>query len=152
MTKKLLGAVLMTALGTTMLFVQSGMMSGADTATEHEIQKLETSLWQAWKNHEAKPFEEHLTSDSVNVVASTSRGKANIVKDITSQNCKVSSFSLSGFGYQWLDARSVIVTYVATQDAVCDGQKAPAKVNASSVWVKRGKKWMNAFHQESPVM
>ena len=80
------------------------------------------------------------------------RGKASILKDITSHNCKVSSFSLSGFGYQWLDARSVIVTYVGTQDAVCGGQKLPGKVNASSVWVKRGNKWMSAFHQESPAM
>jgi hypothetical protein len=80
------------------------------------------------------------------------RGKANVVKNITSQNCQVSSFSLSGFGYQWLDAKSVIVTYGANQDAVCGGQKLPGKVNASSVWVKRGNKWLNAFHQESPAM
>ena len=152
MTKKLLGAVLMTALGATMLLVQPGMMRGADTASEHAIQKLETSLWQAWKDHDAKPFEEHLTSDSVNVGGSPMRGKANIVKEITSPNCQVSSFSLSGFGYQWLDARTVIVTYAATQDVVCGGEKVPAKVNASSVWVKRGKKWLNAFHQESPAM
>ena len=152
MTKKLLGAVLMTAIGATMLFVQTGTMSGADTAADHEIQKLETSLWQAWKDHDAKPFEERLTGDAVNVGTSIFRGKANNLKDITSHNCKVSSFSLSGFGYQWLDARSVIVTYVGTQDVVCGGKKAPETVNASSVWVKRGNKWMNALHQESPAM
>lgn len=151
MTKKLLGAALMTALGATMLFAQSGKMKGANTAAEHEIQKLETSLWQAWKSHDAKPFEELLTRNSINVAPVPRRGKASVLKDIASDTCKVSSFSLSGFDYLWLNPRTVIVTYAAAQDAVCGGQKIPGKVNASSVWVKRGSKWMTAFHQESPA-
>ncbi len=152
MTRKLLGGALMAALGATMLFAQSGMKGGKNAATERNIQKLETILWHAWKDHNAKPFEEHLTADSINMLNPVLRGKANIVKDITSDNCKVSSFSLSGFAYQWLDANSVIVTYVATQDGTCGGEKLSAKVNASSVWVKRGNRWLTAFHQESPAM
>lgn len=152
MTKKLLGAFLVLALGATMLFAQSGMKSGKNAATEHKIQKMETSLWQAWKDHNARPFEEYLTSDSMNLGSTHERGKANIVKSITSHTCKVASFALSGFAYQWLDANSVIVTYTGMQEGRCNGKKLPAKVNASSVWVKRGGKWMNPFHQESPAM
>ncbi len=142
----------MAALGATMLFAQSGMKGGKNAATERSIQKLETILWQAWKDHSAGPFEEHLTSDSINLVGPSFRGRANIVNQITSDNCKVSSFSLSGFSYQWLDANSVIAIYEATEDGICGGEKLPAKVNASTVWVKRGGKWMSAFHQESPAM
>jgi len=152
MTRKLLGALLVLALGATMLFAQSGMRSGKNAATEHEIQKLETSLWQAWKDHDAKPFEERLTGNSINMVSPIQRGKANIVKEITSNSCKASSFSLSDFAYSWLSADSVIVTYKAMQEGRCNGKKLPAIVNASSVWVKRNGKWMNPFHQESPAM
>jgi hypothetical protein len=152
MIKKLLGAALMAALGATMLFAQSGMNGGKNAATEHEIRKLETSLWQAWKNHDARPFEEHLTNNSINLGSTQERGKANIVKSISSHTCQVSSFSLSDFAYSWLDANSVIVTYAGTQDATCGGEKVPGKVNSSTVWVKRGNKWMTAFHQESPSM
>ncbi len=152
MTRKLLGGALLAALGTMTLFAQSGMKGGKNAATERNIQKLETILWQAWKDHSARPFEEHLTADSINMVNPVSRGKANIVKEITSDSCKVSSFSLSGFAYQWLDADSVIATYEATEDGICGGEKLPAKVNASTVWVKRGGKWLSAFHQESPAM
>jgi hypothetical protein len=74
------------------------------------------------------------------------------VKSITSADCQVKSFSLSGFAYSWLDSNSVIVTYAGMQEGTCSGKKIPAKVNASSVWVKRGSKWLTAFHQESAVM
>jgi hypothetical protein len=134
-----------------MLFARSGMKGGKNAATEHEILKFETSLWQGWKNHDTKPFEEHLTNHSIDLVSSPVRGRANILKDITSHNCQVSSLSVSDFAYKWLDAKSVIVTYVGTQDARCNGKKVPANVNASSVWVKRGNKWMAVVHQESPA-
>lgn len=152
MTRKLPGAALAAALGATMLLARPRMKGGRDAAAEQTIQKLETRLWQAWKDHNAWPFEEHLTTDSVNLGSTHERGKANIVKSITSPNCKVADFSLSGFAYQWLDADAVIVTYVGTQKGVCNGSKIPSRVNASSGWVKRGGKWMNAFHQESPAL
>lgn len=152
MTNKLLGATLLVAVGATMLFAQTGTKSGKHAAAEQNIQKSETSLWQAWKDHDSKPFEEHLTADSINVVGSVERGKANILKAISSPDCQVTGFSLSDFDYSWLDKKSVIVTYQAAQDASCNGKKIPAKVNASSVWVKRGGRWMTAFHQESPSM
>ena len=152
MTKKLLGAALMATLGATMLFAQSAMKGGKNAATEQEIRKLETSLWQAWKDHNTKPFEENLTGDSIDLGTSPQRGKANIMKNISSSRCQVKSFSVSGFAYSWLDDKSVIVTYLGTQDGICDGKKIPGKVNASSVWVKRGNKWLTVFHQESPAM
>jgi hypothetical protein len=33
---------------------------------------------------------------------------------------------------------TAVLTYTATQDATCQGTKMPAKVSASSVWVKQG--------------
>lgn len=152
MTKKLLCGALVAALGAAILFAQSGMEGGRNAAAEQKIQKLETSLWQAWKDHDNGPFEEHLTNNSIDIAGSSLHGKANILKEISSHSCQVSSFSLSGFAYSWLSKNSVIVTYEGTQDGTCGGNKIPAKVNASSVWVKHGGKWMTAFHQESPSM
>lgn len=152
MTKRVLCAALLAATGAMMLYAQSGMKGARNAAAEQNIRKIEQSLWQAWKDHDGKPFEERLTDHSIDIVASIERGKASIVKNITSSNCTVDSFSLSDFAYSWLDNKSVIVTYVATQDATCGGKKIPGKVNASTVWIKSGNKWMTAFHQESPSM
>ena len=152
MTKKLLCGALVAVLGAATLFAQGGMQGGKNAAAEQEIQKLETGLWQAWKDHNTGPFEEHLTIDSIDISGPPLHGKANILKEMGSANCQISSFSVSGFSYTWLSRNSLIVTYEASQDGSCGGNKLPGKVYASSVWVKRGGKWMTAFHQESPSM
>lgn len=43
------------------------------------------------------------------------------------------------------------MTYKAKQDTTCGGNKVPAEVVASSVYVNKGGKWLAASHQESPV-
>jgi hypothetical protein len=124
-----------------------------DTAVEAKLAANEKALWAAWKNHDAKPFNEYLSDDAVNIVgAEMQRGKAATIKDISSTDCKVNDFSLSDFSYKWLDHDTVIVTYTATQDGECKGQKLPAKVIASSAWSKKQSKWESPFHQETPLM
>jgi hypothetical protein len=151
MKKKLMWtAVLLVTSG--LMFAQSDMTKDKNSATEQGIQQMEQGLWQAWKNHDAKPFQEHLTDNSLNVNSSVYRGRAAIVKDTTSPDCTVNNFSLSDFAYTWIDPNSVIVTYTATQDGSCGGKKNPEKVNASSLWVKKSGKWMSPFHQETPAM
>jgi hypothetical protein len=44
---------------------------------------------------------------------------------------------------------TALMTYKATQDAVCNGKKSPPVQWASSLYVKRGGKWVNAFYQTS---
>jgi hypothetical protein len=131
-------------------FVQA---AAADPAVEAKIAANEKALWDAWKNHDAKPFNEYLSDDAVNIAGGEmQKGKAATVKDISSTDCKVNDFSLSDFSYTWLDHDTVIVTYIATQDAECKGQKLPTKVIASSAWSKKQSKWESPFHQETPAM
>lgn len=79
------------------------------------------------------------------------KGKQAILKDMMEPGCAVNNFSLSDFSYLWLDQDTVIMTYNATQDATCGGKKQPEKVVASSVWQKKGGKWLSPFHQETPA-
>jgi len=61
----------------------------------------------------------------------------------------VNSFSLSDFSYMWLDKDTVVMTYTGTQDATCDGKKQGGKVFATSIWQRKGGKWLSPFHQET---
>ncbi len=95
-------------------------------------------MWEGWKNHDTKLFEQNLPEKSIDVEGTAiTKGKANIVKQVGAPDCNVNSFSLSDFAYTWIDKDAVIVTYTATVDAVCGGHKLPAKSYASSVWSKR---------------
>ena len=146
----LLGVALLLSISNA-AFAQSAAAN--NSAVEAKIQTIEKSLWEAWKNRDAKPFNEYATVDSINVNAdgSVDRGREAMIKDLSNPACTVTSFSLSDFSYLWIDRDSVIVTYTGTVDGACDGHKLPTKVIASSVWSSKGGKWVTAFHQESPA-
>ena len=50
---------------------------------------------------------------------------------------------------QWLDANNAIVIYTWTGSGTFQGQPIPSKTYVSTVWTKKGDKWLAAYHQES---
>jgi len=126
--------------------------SASMNASEKEaLIALEKQAWEAWKTRDGKFFQGLLSEESIGVGDSGVSKKATIVKDIASSDCDVRSYSLDIYELVMLDPNTAILTYKADQDATCKGKAVPAKVWASSVYVKRGGKWLSAFHQETPV-
>lgn len=110
----------------------------------------EKKLWEAWKNKDAKPFRAHLSADSVMVGDSGVGGKEEIIKDITSAPCEVTSYELSDFKLTFVNSGVVVMTYKGAAEGTCGGQPIPTTW-ASSLWVNRGGKWQAVSHQETPV-
>jgi hypothetical protein len=125
--------------------------STSDSAAEQRIADMEKALWEAWKNHNAEPFKKDMPAESVNVSSGGVTGTDQVVQNMTSGDCKVSSYSLSDTKFTWYDKDAVMMTYKANQDAVCKGEKIPETVWASSLWMKQGGQWKAAFHQETPA-
>jgi len=121
----------------------------AKAATEKKLLEMEKSLWEAWKNHDPAPFQKMLSADSVNVTPTGVAGTEQAAKEVGASDCKVNSYSLDDPKATWIDKDAVLLTYKATQDAVCGGQKPLDTVWASSLWVKKGTEWKAAFHQET---
>jgi hypothetical protein len=130
-------------------------LSFAAVAAADDVDQLaarEQVLWKAWQDHEAAPFQEHLADNAVNVTtAGLSVGKEKQIADITSSDCKVASFALGDIATHRFGDSTVVLTYTATQDATCDGNKLAPKVQVSSVWVKQGDRWLAAAYHESPL-
>ncbi len=142
----------MTVLGFTLLLSAVQLFSETKESLEKALQGKEQIGWQAWKDHDQKAIESMIPDDSINIAGGTvDKGKQQILKDMMEPGCKVNSFSLSDFSYLWIDKDTVIMTYNAAQDATCGGKKQPDKVVASSVWQKKGGKWVSPFHQETPT-
>ena len=116
---------------------------------QKQISEMETALWTAWKNKDAKPFEMHLSADSINVGDFGVGGKSGIAEGM--KMCEVKSFSLSDWKLTKLSASTALITYKATQDATCGGTAVPGTVWASSIWMKRKAAWQAVFHQETPA-
>jgi hypothetical protein len=122
--------------------------SKSNSGVEQQLQQKEQTLWQAWKDKDMKPFHEMVTDDSVNVSGDgIEHGLGNF--ESAMKSCNVTSFNLSDYKTTWLDKNTALLTYSATQDGTCGGNKLPPKVNASSIWMKKNGKWVSGFHQES---
>ncbi|MFN2455802.1 MAG: nuclear transport factor 2 family protein [Pyrinomonadaceae bacterium] len=140
--------VLMIAIGVSSVAFGQTKMS-KDNKIETQLIALEKQSWQEWKNKNGGFFQTLLTDEAVNVGVGGLSNKSQIVKSTTS-DCEIKSFSVDNFKVVMLDKDAALLTYTAMQDGVCGGKTIPSKVLASSVYVKRGGKWLNAFYQETP--
>jgi hypothetical protein len=127
----------------------SFVAASAQTTMETTLMAMEKQAWDAFGKGDGKFFETFLTDDAILGSDYGFVSKAQSVKDISGKPCELKSYSFSNFKVMMLDKNTAIITYEAAQDATCGGQKAPNKVYASSVYVKRKGKWQGAYHQET---
>ena len=144
--------LVLTAMAFALLLSGVELYSQTNSAVEKSLEAKEQAGWQAWKDHNAKLVEGTVPEQSIDIAdGKVTKGTKQIVDGIANSDCKVNSFSLSEFAYIWLDKDTVLMTYTATQDATCSGKKQAGKVLASSLWQKKGGKWVSPFHQETEV-
>jgi hypothetical protein len=144
--------LVLTAITFAMLLSGVELYAQANAALEKSLEAKEQAGWQAWKDHNPKPVEDMISDNAIDIAdGMILKGKQAQVNSLASSDCKVNSFSLSDFSYMWLDKDTVVMTYTATQDATCSGKKQAGKVIATSLWQKKGGKWVSPFHQETDV-
>jgi hypothetical protein len=110
----------------------------------------ETALWNAWKNKDAKPFQNWLAADGVMVGENGVSAKKDVTEMMANMPCEVTSFTLSDWKLAMVDADAAMITYKGAAEGTCAGQPIPT-VWASSLWVNRKGKWVAFSHQETPV-
>lgn len=104
--------------------IVSSHAEGSDNATlEAQIIALDRQGWDAWKNNDASWFQANTTEQFLSISSDSVSDMTQVVEATLTQ-CKVESVSLDDFTFVILDANAVLLTYVATQDAVCDGEKS----------------------------
>ena len=113
-----------------------------------QLSATETKLWEAWKNKDEKVFQALLSDDAIDVDEGGRSTKAQTVSGISSNKCEIRSYSLDNIQMVMLDQNTALLTYKAAQDYTCDGKIQPNLVWATSIYVKRGGKWLSAFYQE----
>ncbi len=61
----------------------------------------------------------------------------------------MTAWKISDEKVHWIDANTAVIAYKWTGTGTVQGQKFPSPVWASTVWTKKGDKWLAAFHQET---
>ena len=119
-------------------------------ADEQAIRDLEAKSWVAWKDHDAAFFEHFLSADHVEVHGYGVAGKKAVVDGVRA-GCVVQSYALGPMTLKAVAADSVLVTYRAEQDTACSQAKVPSPVWATSLYVRRDRRWVNVLYQHTPA-
>ena len=129
--------------------VSSSMAAGL----KEEIVAIEKDSWKAYANHDAKAYGETMTDDAVVAGASGDimTGKQEILADVSNNPCSVKSFDLADTKLRQLSADIAILTYNLTQDVTCGGEKLPAKIFATAIYIRQGGKWRWTSYQETTL-
>jgi hypothetical protein len=122
--------------------------TGKDALREILI-NLEKQSWEAWKKRDGKFFQGFLSDDHVEVGFNGVTNKAMVVTGVASPVCVVKSYTVEKFELTVIDAKTALLTYHAEQDTNCGGNAVPSPVWASSLYVRRGGHWLNAFYQQT---
>ena len=118
-------------------------------ALKEALVNLEKQSWEAWKKRDGKFFQEFLSDDHVEVGFNGLTNKARVVAGVASPVCVVKSYAVDRFELTVIDADTALLTYHAEQDTACGGNPVPSPVWVSSLYVKRGGHWLNAFYQQT---
>ena len=64
----------------------------------------------------------------------------------------LTSWKISDEKVHWIDPNNAVLAYKWTGTSTYQGQKLPSPVWASTVWTKKGDKWLATFHQETEAV
>ena len=122
-----------------------------DQSLDAALIGLEKESWVAWKGHDGKFFASFLSDDHVELGFGGPAGKAAVVSMVASPACSVQSYSVDRFTVTKFDSNTALVTYRADQTTTCNGAPVPSPVWVSSLYLKRGGRWLNALYQQTPI-
>jgi hypothetical protein len=117
--------------------------------SQRMIIATEKKFWEAWKNKDMKFFRANLAADAIMIGDSGVADKKTSVAAMEGTPCEVTSYELSDIKVTFFNNSTALLTYKSAQDATCGGEKVPASVWSSSLYVMRGGRWYAAAHQES---
>ena len=113
---------------------------------------LEKSAYAAWKSKDAKFWDTFLSDKFVGWGTSGKLDKVSAKKEYTGADCDIRSYGLSDDRVSSRGKQAALITYKATVDGTCGGQKIPANSWAAGVYVRDGGQWKAAFHAQAAVV
>ena len=125
--------------------------TGTPRTLADSLKQLEIKSWDAWKARDSSFYRTFLSDDHVELGWSGRSTKAEVLATVATPRCVVKSYSTDDFKFTQFDATSALLTYHAAQSTTCGGKPVPSPVWVSSLYVRRGGRWVNASYQQTPV-
>jgi len=121
----------------------------ADTGT---LLAIEGALWEAWKDHDVERLSGLMDQDIsfINIFGIYLANKAEALKNWSGTGCSVKSVGVADAAATMLSPTVGILTFKATADGTCFGQKV-GPIWGTSIYVKHGDAWKWTFGINVPA-
>ena len=121
--------------------------------TADALVAMDTKAYEAWKNKDGKFFEGYLADNFVGFGDDGKRPtRSEAIKMISEHKCDLKTYALTEPHVTPAGADAAVLTYKATADGTCEGQKIPSPMAVATVFVRSGDTWKVAYHNEVAVI
>lgn len=121
----------------------------SDNPLEAMLIAREKEVWEQIKKKNGQVFATYLAEDLIYVTRDGVHSKAETIKGIMEAGPQ--EVMLSDWKVVMIDKDAAIVTYTTKFGAAVACGPAPVPARETTVWVKRGGKWLAIFHQDTPT-
>jgi hypothetical protein len=124
----------------------------APNANTDALLAVEKAVWEAWKDHDAKKIAA-LTANNIsfiNIFGTYLATKSDALKNWSGAGCNVKTVNVTDATTTMLSPTAAILTFNATADGTCYGQKV-GPVHGTSIYVKEGTTWEWTFGINVPA-
>jgi ketosteroid isomerase-like protein len=113
---------------------------------------VERDVWEAWREHDVKKIADLTVRNIsfINIFGTHLATKADALKNWSGAGCDVKSVALTDAAATMLSPKVGILTFKATADGTCFGQKV-GPIWGSSIYVKYGNAWKWTFGINVPA-
>jgi hypothetical protein len=119
-------------------------------ASDSLLVQRERAQWEALKARDTSSFARLMGGNVVDVDVSGVRATSPASTSQYVRGCKTTSFALTDVRVAHY-ASTAVVTYKATVEATCWGQKAPSPLYVLTVYEQHADAWQPVAHSETPA-
>jgi hypothetical protein len=131
---------------------QNSANPAAPDPTTYALLAVEISVWEAWKDHDAKKIATLTASNIsfINIFGTFLATKPDALKNWSGTGCDVKTVNVTDPVATMLSPTAGILTFNATADGTCCGQKVDP-IHGTSIYVKEGNTWKWTFGINTPA-
>ncbi|MEO8484663.1 MAG: nuclear transport factor 2 family protein [Acidobacteriota bacterium] len=149
--KQLLKGVAVCAIATMCAVTLAAQAPADRAAIEKALAENELKVNLAFEKVDVAGMKAYLAPEATMIGDTGYTTVADFFKQMPTMQIKVSEQKLTDFKFTWVDATTVIASYTWAGKGTVMGQAAKSPTYASTVWTKRGDKWLAMYHQETPA-
>jgi uncharacterized protein (TIGR02246 family) len=123
------------------------VQAGADTT--EEVERSVQAIQAAFDKGDVETLRGLMTEDHVSTLTYAHfSSAAELLKALS--DYQFSEYTISALRVKPLTQDVALASHHATINGTYQGREVPSPVQVTTVWVKRGGKWLEAFYQETP--